>query len=143
VTAYASRIQNLEVEDTAQLTLRLENGATGSVDLSWSSGTPAASYLEIYGEDGCALLDSGGLSYKFKTWNEWKRIPNETSAEGAFARQIDHFIETISGRVPTRLNNNDGLAAQALIETAYQSLERERSSRREAGENLVLTTARA
>src|SRR5439155_23524324 len=70
VSAYSSRIQNLEVEDTAQLTVRLENGAIGSIDLSWSSSTPAKAYLEIYGEEGSALLDGKGLTYKFKTWSE-------------------------------------------------------------------------
>lgn len=129
VSAYSCRIQGLPVEDTAQLTLRLENGATGTADLSWSCSTPAKAYLEIYGEDGCVLLDGQGLTYKFKTWSEWKRIPSETTGQAAFARQIDHFLESIPGRSPKRLSNNDGLISQALIEATYQSLSRETVSR--------------
>jgi predicted dehydrogenase len=143
VTTYASNIQDLEVEDTAQLSLRLENGGTGFVDLSWSCGTPPKNYLEIYGEDGTALLDADGLTYKFKTWDEWKRIPNEVTGQAAFARQIDHFLESIDSKSPRRVNSNDGLISQTLIEAAYESMKREASVPILAPENLVLSTARA
>jgi perosamine synthetase len=139
ISAHGCYIQDMQVEDTAQLTLRLENGSTGTVDLSWSCSTPAKSYLEIYGEDGAVLLDGEGMTYKFKTWNEWKRIPNEKSGPAAFARQIDHFVESVAGQKPTRLNNNDGLISQTLIEAAYESVRREASVTAVSSESLFVS----
>jgi dTDP-4-amino-4,6-dideoxygalactose transaminase/predicted dehydrogenase len=115
------QVQELDVEDTAQLTVTTDGGAVGTVDLSWSSSVPARTYLEIYGEDGTALLDSEGLTYKCKAWREWKRIPNELTGTAAFARQIDHFVGSIAGEPPTRVTNQDGLAAQIVIHAAYES----------------------
>jgi predicted dehydrogenase len=142
IAAYSSKIQDLPVEDTAQLTVSMENGAFGSVDLSWSSSNPAKTYLEIYGEDGSALLDSEGLTYRFKTWHEWKRVPNEATGPAAFARQIDHFVESIARKSSTRVNNTDGLISQALIEAAYQSLKSEANVPVSNAENFVLSAVR-
>jgi dTDP-4-amino-4,6-dideoxygalactose transaminase/predicted dehydrogenase len=124
VTAYGSRVQNIEVEDTAQLVLSLESGAIGTVDLSWSNCIPSKSYLEIYGENGTVLLDGEGMSYKFKSWKEWKTIPREANTKASFARQIDHFIECINGKPPSRVTNIDGLKSQVLLEAAYESIDR-------------------
>jgi dTDP-4-amino-4,6-dideoxygalactose transaminase/predicted dehydrogenase len=124
VTAYGSRVQKVEVEDTAQLILSLANGAIGTIDLSWSNSIPARSYLEIYGENGTILLDGEGMSYKFKEWKEWKNVPREAGAKASFARQIDHFLESINGKPPTRLTNIDGLKSQILLEAAYESIQR-------------------
>ena len=124
VTAYGSRVQNIDVEDTAQLVLSLENGAIGTVDLSWSNCIPSKSYLEIYGENGTVLLDGEGMSYKFKSWKEWKTIPREANTKASFARQIDHFIDCINGKPPSRVTNADGLKSQILLEAAYESIDR-------------------
>ena len=122
VTAHAFQVQDIEVEDTAQLAVCLENGTVGTMDLSWSSSIPAMNYLELYGEDGTLLLDGQGIKYKFKTWREWKRISSEATGPVAFARQIDHFLESINGTMPTRVNENDGLMSQFFVDAAYESL---------------------
>jgi dTDP-4-amino-4,6-dideoxygalactose transaminase len=121
VSARLSNLQDIAVEDTALLNLVLENGATGTVDISWSTPVPAAHYLEIYGTEGTALLDFNGFSYKFKTWNEFKRVANIRNSKEAFAAQIDHFVAAIKDYRPTAVNNDDGLRAQEVIEKAYQS----------------------
>jgi perosamine synthetase len=122
VSAEASRSQNIEVEDTATLTCRLASGTVGTIDLSWSVGVPLKAYLEIYGEDGTALLDADGLSYKFKTWSEWRRTPNDASARQAFSRQIDHFVEAIVSGGPLVVSNGEGVKSQEFIDAAYRSL---------------------
>ena len=124
VTAHASHVQDIEVEDTAQLTLSLESGTVGTLDLSWCSSVPSTNYLEIYGEEGTLLLDNEGMTYKFKSWKEWKRIPSQVVGPPAFARQIDHFLESIAGKLPTCLNENDGLMSQFFVDAAYESLKR-------------------
>src|SRR6185503_17168854 len=113
--------QNLEVEDTAYIACLLEKGGgKGSIDLSWSVSVPAQSYLEIYGEEGAALLDFQGLSYKFKTWDNWKRIQNQKTVKDAFASQINHFVDAVNGRPPTIITNEDGLKSQLGIEDTYK-----------------------
>ncbi|PYJ71663.1 MAG: hypothetical protein DME76_01065 [Verrucomicrobia bacterium] len=124
VVTHASNYQNLGVEDTAQLTVCMVNGTVGNIDLSWSSSIPASTYLEIYGEDGAALLDWEGISYRFKNWTQWKRTPNPVNIKEAFARQINHFLDAIRHETSLVTTNGDGLKSQILIEAAYDSIKR-------------------
>jgi predicted dehydrogenase len=87
---------------------------------------PARSYLEIYGEDGTASLDVDGISYRFKTWSDWKRDENQRDVKGAFARQIEYFIDAVGGANPLDLGNGEGVAAQRVIEAAYESVRQQR-----------------
>ncbi len=122
VRANAGHFQQLPVEDTAQLSCRLQSSAAGTIDVSWTIPAPSNTYLEIYAQEGTLLLDFDGLSYKFKTWSEYKRIDNKLTAKIAFNRQLVHFIECVKGQ-PSRVTHmEDGLKAQALIEQAYQTL---------------------
>jgi perosamine synthetase len=122
VSAEAGQSQDVEVEDTAKLTCRLADGTVGTIDLSWSVGVPSKTYLEIYGEDGTALLDLDGLTYKFKTWSEWRRVPNRASVPQAFGRQIDHFVEAIASGRPLVVGSGEGVMSQRVIEAAYRSI---------------------
>ena len=117
-----NNFQKIAVEDTAQIICGLKNGAQGVIDLSWSAPIPSKTYLEIYGEEGTALLDLQGISYKFKTWDEFKRVPNKLTVKQAFALQTDHFVECILGQAPGFVRNEDGLKAQMAIESAYASV---------------------
>jgi dTDP-4-amino-4,6-dideoxygalactose transaminase/predicted dehydrogenase len=124
VTAEASSVQHLEVEDTAKLSMSLDNGKTvGTTDLSWSVRVPCRSYLELYGVDGAALLDPDGLSYRFKSWKEWKRVDNAADRKQAFARQIDYFVGAVRGENPLSLGNGEGVMSQRVIEAAYRSVQ--------------------
>jgi len=122
ISAQAGHFQAIPVEDTSKLTFYMDSGSVGTADLSWSASIPSRSYLEIYGEDGAALLDFEGITYKYKTWNDWKRIPNRLKAKESFSRQIDHFVDAIRNGKPTRIDNQDGLKAQMAIEAAYESI---------------------
>jgi dTDP-4-amino-4,6-dideoxygalactose transaminase/predicted dehydrogenase len=122
VSAQVRNYQNIEVEDTAKLSLFMKNGLFGTVDLSWNLPIPSKTYLEIYGEDGTIFLDPEGITYKFKTWNEWKRMPNRTNIKQEFSRQTNHFAESIANKKSTIIDNEDGLKAQIIIEAAYESV---------------------
>ena len=123
VSAEFGHYQDLPVEDTVQVRCSLKNGAQGVIDLSWSSAVPSKSYLEIYGEEGTILLDLSGLRYKFKTWDDFNYLPNQTSIKDAFAMQINHFVDAIDGILPTVTTVEDGPKAQELIEEIYRSKE--------------------
>jgi perosamine synthetase len=126
ILAQTRTLQNIDVEDTANLSLYMKNGIFGTVDLSWNLSIPSKTYLEIYGEEGTVLLDLEGVAYKFKTWNEWKRLPNHVSMKESFARQTNHFVDSIANKKPTVLNNEDGFRAQIIIEAAYKSAKQNR-----------------
>ncbi len=111
-----------EVEDTATLTCGLANGIVGSIDLSWRVGTPSEVYLEIYGEDGTARLDLKGVSYKFKSWPDWRRVPNASGPQEGFGRQINHFVDAIASGGPVLFGAAEGVRSQEVIEAAYRSL---------------------
>jgi perosamine synthetase len=126
IYAQAKTLQRINVEDTAKLTLFMENGSFGTVDLSWNLSVPSRTYLEIYGEEGTALLDADGLTYKFKTWNEWKSIRNQASIKEEFSRQTNHFVNSISNKEAKILDNEDGLKTQLIIDAAYRSAREEK-----------------
>ena len=122
ISANFHNCQNLEVEDTAQINCVLKNGPVGNIDLSWSTSVPSKTYLEIYGEDGTVLLDLKGLTYKFKSWDEWKRISHEMGMKEGFIRQINHFVDALNGKSPYVVVNEDGLKTQILIDEVYHSV---------------------
>jgi perosamine synthetase len=121
VSALINTYQAISVEDTAKLSLFMEGGFFGTIDLSWNLPVPSSTYLEIYGEDGTILLKSDGIAYKFKMWNEWKTIPNQLNVKEAFSRQINHFVDSIVRHKSTIVNNEDGLRTQIILEAAYKS----------------------
>lgn len=126
ISAQVRTYQDIGVEDTAKLSLFMKNGLFGAVDISWDLPIPSKAYLEIYGEDGTALLELGGITYKFKTWNEWKRVLNQANSKEAFSRQTKHFVDSIVNKKPTILDNEDGLKTQIVIEAAYESAKQDR-----------------
>jgi len=122
VTAEATNSQSYGVEDTGKLIVRLEDGAVGTVDLSWAMAVPSRAYLEIFGEHGTILADVEGMSYKFGTWKDWKRLPNQTGWEETFVRQAGSFLGAIVRKHPPVVTSEDGLRTQILLEAAYESI---------------------
>jgi predicted dehydrogenase len=94
-----------------------------TVDLTWAVSTPPTGYLEIYGHQGTAILDPAGLTYKLAGWSDWKRKANATDIKGAFARQIDHFVDAVRGAGTPVLGADAGVRAQQLIQAAYDSID--------------------
>lgn len=122
VHATIANFQDISLEDTAQLNCRLKSGAQGSINMSWTVPTPSDNFLEIYGTDGTMLLGFKGISYKLKTWADWKQLQNQYDDVAAFKYQIDHFLASVKGKQPTTVCNKDGLEAQRIIENTYESL---------------------
>ena len=129
--------QAIAVEDTAQVYCRLASGVRGVMDLSWTLPVPSKTYLEIYGQEGSLVLDFEGLAYKFKTWDQWKRIPNQATMKEAFARQMEHFVGAIQGASVRVTNLEDGMRSQELIDKAYSSLNKENTDEGRIEEPMV------
>jgi predicted dehydrogenase len=124
ISADATASQAYGVEDTSKLTVRLDDGTVGTVDLSWALAVPARAYLEIFGEQGTVLADLQGVTYRYKTWSEWKRLPNRTGFEDTFVRQAGHFLDAIRRKHAPVVTAEDGLKSQMLIEAVYESIRR-------------------
>jgi perosamine synthetase len=122
IAATSRKSRSLPVEDNASIACQLAGGGTATIDLSWTIAVPPTSYLEIYGEQGTATLDYGGLNYRLSTWSEWKRSGNANDGKKAFARQIDHFAAVLRGAAPSAVRAAAGVRAQQLIELAYESI---------------------
>lgn len=127
VSASVSNLQNIPVEDTGRVNFSLAGGVTGTAEMSWSLPIPSKTYLEIYGENGAALLDFEGISYRYKAWNEWKRVPNSVNMKSAFARQMDHFVDAIHTKSPVIVSNADGEKSQMVIEAAYAAVKQNKT----------------
>jgi len=122
VAATSRNSRSLPVEDNASIGCQLAGGGTATIDLSWTIVAPPTSYLEVYGEQGTAALDYGGLNYRLATWAEWKRSANTNDGKKAFARQIDHFAAVLRGAEPSAVQAAAGVRAQQLIGLAYESI---------------------
>lgn len=122
IEASAMDAKNVGVEDTAKLEMRTKGGVVGTVDISWAAWVTPNTYLEIYGDEGAIHLDIQGVTVKYKTWADWKRIPNKGTWETGFASQIDHFVEAIRSHKTSVIDNAAGVSVQRVLEAAYKSL---------------------
>ncbi len=125
LSASRTDLANAGVEHTAKLDVKVESGVTGSLTMSWSVFVTPQAYLEIYGDQGAALLDVKGLTYKFNTWSDWKRLPNKADVKDAFAFQINHFLAAAKGGDARVVDGAAGLKAQKVIEAAYESIKQD------------------
>ncbi len=122
VDTQALDAKNVGIEDTAKINFSLKSGVKGTIDVSWAAWVTPDHYLEIYGDEGAVFLDMKGITYKYKTWSEWKRVANKSGPAEGFNRQIDHFIEAVQKNRTSVIGSEAGLKAQKVIEAAYKSL---------------------
>ena len=113
--------QSLSVEDMAILLLESADGVIGTIEGSWA--TPAsANVIEVYGNDGAAVVDySGCFRYFIESEGDWT-VPNMTKP-GRFVLQMAHFLECVRESRQPQVTGEDGLAAMKAIEAAYRSVE--------------------
>jgi predicted dehydrogenase len=130
--AFASRSGGLEidVEDTAEIGLRFQNGIIGSVHLDYNQ-QPAAHTLEIVGTRGTLRWDNqdGSAALYQVEHGEWQRLfpENLSGLERPFERndlflaEMRHFLEVARGEVEPACSLEDGIAALRLALAAQQS----------------------
>ncbi len=108
------------VEDTVRVEVVNSEGVPGMLDMSWLAPAPSKSYLEIFGTEGSAFLDTEGLAYKLRTWADWKRLPSEDGQRAAFAAQIAHFLGAVRGKGTTIVDAAAGFETQRLLDEVYK-----------------------
>jgi predicted dehydrogenase len=108
------------LEDSAAMLLTSESGAIGVIEGSWM--TPwSANVVEIYGENGAAVIDydNGVTRYRLHGGGEW--ITAQPPAGDRFVRELQHFAAVLRGQEQLRVDGRDGLRAVEVIHQAYGS----------------------
>ena len=116
------RVQDVPVEDTAQMFIRSADGVCGTIDLSWSIDMQADRYISIYGSDG--TINVGWHESKFRPLSgDWIKFGDGYDKIGAMRAQVGNFCGALQGREELLITAEDALASVAVIEAAYASMD--------------------
>lgn len=114
----------LEVEDTADIELRFENGALGNVHLDYLQRPPEHT-LKIAGTEGTILWDNATTTARLYRADEekWQEVPPLAGFErnAMFLAEMSHFIRVVKGEESALCTLDDGIAALELARAVYQS----------------------
>jgi len=117
-----TRIQDIPVEDSANLFVHTESGATAHIDLSWSLNKDLDTFIRVYGTDGTILLGWQESRYKQKSSADWVVFGQGYDKLSAFQGQIRNFCNRVKGIEPLLISNADAIASVEVIQAAYTSL---------------------
>jgi len=120
------RTQRLAVEETVRLFVRNLDGVLGSIELSWSLGKEAESYLTLYGTEGVLTVGWKESRYRRLPDPEWTSFGTGYDKVRAFRSQIESFARAIRGEDTLRIGIEDALASVEVIEAAYRALQASR-----------------
>jgi predicted dehydrogenase len=116
------RVQDVVVEDTAQMFIRSADGVCGTIDLSWSIDMQADRYISIYGSQG--TINVGWHESKFRPASgDWIKFGDGYDKIGAMRAQVGNFCGALQGREELLITAEDALASVAVIEAAYASMD--------------------
>jgi predicted dehydrogenase len=116
VSAFVSGLAG-DVESDAQLLLRLDNDAIGSVHASWSSRPGPDHQLTLVGTEGTLHLDSRTPLTLVLLAGERERV----ALAEAFGSPLDELLAVVRGARKPTLTAADGRAAVAVVDAAYRS----------------------
>jgi predicted dehydrogenase len=105
------------VEVDAQLVVRLEGGAIGTVHASWSSRPGPDHVLTVVGTTGTLHLDTRTPLTLLSGDGERERV----SLPEATSSPVGEFLAAVRGERPPSVTAADGRAAVAVVEAAYRS----------------------
>ena len=122
----------IEVEDTAVINLKFENGMLGSVYLDYNQ-RPASHRLEIIGSEGTIQWDykDGAVRWyqsakgQNNVWHEYKP-PKDFDRNTMFLSQMEHFLNVINGKELPRCTLHDGVRALQIAMAVYESAKSKR-----------------
>jgi predicted dehydrogenase len=125
--AFGGQLSDLElqVEDTAEISLHFVNGVIGSVHLNYTQRPPVHK-LEIVGTEGSLRWDNAdGVAGLSKAGGAWENFPVPTGFERnwLFQEEIRHFLAVTRGDEEPICTLEDGVWAQRLAFSALKSIE--------------------
>ena len=127
-----------EVDDSASLILKMENGAHAYVDVNFNIPDDAAqSRLEIYGTRGSVIADgtlaqeeNGTVKVSLAEEQGYDAMQNrgevksyfmEAATGNMYTKEIESFSDAIQKDTVPAVNIEDGIRVQQITEAAYQS----------------------
>ena len=122
---FGTRMQPLNVEDTARMLFQSESGTLGSIDLSWSVRKETDAYVRIHGTQGTLEIGWRGSRWK-STDGEWQAFGSGYDKIAAFQSQLQNFVASITTEARPVINDTDAMASVVVIDCAYQSAQQER-----------------
>jgi len=130
VWAFAGALNlGLEVEDTAEIGLKMTNGAIGSVHVDYNQ-QPTSHRWEIVGTNGTMRWDnSTGMLEVFSTGkNTWEtqQPPPGFERNDLFIEEMKHFISVVQKKELPICNLQDGKRALEMALAAHQSVQTEK-----------------
>ncbi len=125
--AFGGHLSDLElqVEDTAEISLHFANGVVGSVHLNYNQRPPVHK-LEIVGTGGTILWDNADGAVQLSRAGEpWEDFPVPTGFERnwLFQDEIRHFMAVSRGEEKPICALEDGIWAQQVALAALKSIE--------------------
>ena len=128
----ANRKFQVEVEDTAQVSLRFTSGALGSIEVAWTAtgweegfwvyGTEGS--LEYTNRDGSPELRHRLRTSPHTTWGETDLVRYSFQGAKPHHRHVQSFLEAVRGERQVTCSGGDGMEAVRLILAMYRSAER-------------------
>lgn len=119
------RVQQLPVEDTAQLFLRSADGVSGTVDLSWSVDKEHDYYIGIYGSQGTVEVGWKTSRYRQASSREWVEFGRGYNKVDAMQAQLSNFVRAVRGEEQLVITADDAIASVGVVAAAYRSLGRD------------------
>jgi predicted dehydrogenase len=126
VWGFTAKLSDLEVdvEDTAKIGLRFENGALGSIHLDYNQQPPSHTF-EVVGTKGSLqwnLADGATRIYRAEK-KEWEVYPLPAGWERnvMFLEAMKHFVAVTRGEVISSCPLEDGMRVMQLIEAIKKS----------------------
>ncbi len=117
----------LEVEDAAEIGLKMKNGAIGSVHLDYN-GQPPSHRWEIVGSNGTLKWDnaSGKLETYSAEKKDWTVYPPSAGFERnvMFIEEMKHFIAVVQKKESPLCTLEDGKQALRLALAVHESAEK-------------------
>jgi len=126
VSALTGRISglDLDVEDTADITLQFAAGAMGTVHLDYVQ-RPPVHWLHITGQRGTIRWDNAdGAVHCFRVdQGEWETIsaPAGFERNAMFLDEMRHFLDCVAGRAEPWITLDDGVRALEIALAAKRS----------------------
>ena len=127
LAAFGGHLSDLElqVEDTAEISLRFVSGVVGSVHLNYNQ-RPPTHHLELVGTGGVIRWDNADgavqISHAGAEWEIFS-LPASFERNMLFLDEMRHFIALAQGNAAPVCSLDDGIWALRLALSAHQSIE--------------------
>ena len=117
-----------DVEDLATALIRLENGATLNLEVSWAGGTEKQEEMltGIYGTEGAVIQRNRGEGYDFEALalQDLGGTLTEVSPRlypSPCPSAVEHFLDCILNDCPPEASAENGVAMMRLLDAIYLS----------------------